>query len=171
VLRRPSEPAGMAVWTFSSWLQKTVRRDGSPDYAAPRPRRALQRGAPRMALTWNMVPTPANPCRYGSSELTHPMRTLERHIKLWTNRRRRYKSSARESTCVTFVDLDCGKRRTLSVATSPRFKQVISVKFLHELAEIARKESRTDGKSQCRCRETRCRLISLPEWRHGCLSV
>lgn len=39
----------------------------------------------------------------------------------------------------TFIDLGCGKARTLLVAANLGFKQVIGVEFVHELAETARK--------------------------------
>lgn len=39
----------------------------------------------------------------------------------------------------TFIDLGCGKGRTLLVATKFGFKQVIGVEFVAELAEIARR--------------------------------
>jgi len=38
----------------------------------------------------------------------------------------------------TFVDIGCGKGRTLLVASKLGFRQVIGVEFAHELAEIAR---------------------------------
>jgi SAM-dependent methyltransferase len=40
---------------------------------------------------------------------------------------------------LTFIDLGCGKGKTLIVAASLGFKQIIGVEFVHELAEIARK--------------------------------
>ena len=38
----------------------------------------------------------------------------------------------------TFIDLGCGKGRTLQVASKLGFKQMIGVEFVHELVEIAR---------------------------------
>ncbi|MGH9404207.1 MAG: class I SAM-dependent methyltransferase [Terriglobia bacterium] len=39
----------------------------------------------------------------------------------------------------TFVDVGCGKGRTLLIAARLGFKQVIGVEFVHELAEVAKK--------------------------------
>jgi SAM-dependent methyltransferase len=40
---------------------------------------------------------------------------------------------------ITFIDLGCGKGRTLLVAAKLGFKQMIGVEFTQELAEVARK--------------------------------
>jgi SAM-dependent methyltransferase len=46
---------------------------------------------------------------------------------------------------LTFIDLGCGKGRTLLVAAKLGFKQVIGVEFTQELAEVARKNLQKMG--------------------------
>lgn len=40
---------------------------------------------------------------------------------------------------LTFIDLGCGKGRALLVAANLGFKQIIGVEFVHELAEVAKR--------------------------------
>jgi len=75
--------------------------------------------------------------RYGAPYQTVDYQALEEALKASVR--------DRNPATLTFVDIGCGKGRALIIASGLGFKQVIGVEFVHQLAEIARKNMVTAG--------------------------